>query len=110
MRHVMCSPDCYHSEVEVFHCFAISAGVGPPNFECGLTVLYRLEFGEKFKMLKRHLTTNFLLNPDQYCARWNLPADYPMVAPEYAGRRRRLAITIGSGRTTAVMRGRKLKA
>ena len=105
-----CSPDCYHSEVESCHCFAISAGVGPPSFECGLTVSYCLEFGKKFKMLKRHLTTNFLLNPDQYCARWNLPADYPMVAPEYAGRRRKLAITIGSGRTSAVMRGRKLKA
>ncbi|MFM6828787.1 MAG: MucR family transcriptional regulator, partial [Novosphingobium sp.] len=43
-----------------------------------------LEDGKKLKMLKRHLATRYNLTPDQYRARWNLPADYPMVAPAYA--------------------------
>ncbi len=57
-----------------------------------------LEDGKKLKMLKRHLHTAFNLTPDQYRQRWNLPADYPMVAPNYATRRRELAMKIGLGR------------
>lgn len=58
-----------------------------------------LEDGKKLKMLKRHLTTAFNLTPDQYRKRWGLPADYPMVAPNYAEQRRDLAKKIGLGRS-----------
>jgi predicted transcriptional regulator len=57
-----------------------------------------LEDGKKLKMLKRHLMTHYQLTPDQYRAKWNLPADYPMVAPDYAETRRTLAKKIGLGR------------
>jgi predicted transcriptional regulator len=50
------------------------------------------------KMLKRHLGTDHGLTPAEYRTRWNLPADYPMVAPDYAARRRDLAVKIGLGR------------
>ena len=66
-----------------------------------------LEDGKKLKMLKRHLMTHYNLTPDQYRARWNLPADYPMVAPNYAEKRRELAKKIGLGRKPGVKRGRK---
>ncbi len=65
-----------------------------------------LEDGKKLKMLKRHLATRYNLTPDQYRARWNLPADYPMVAPAYAEKRRELAKKIGLGRKPAPKRGR----
>jgi len=55
-----------------------------------------LEDGKKLKMLKRHLKT-FNLTPDQYRERWGLPADYPMVAPDYASHRSSLAKKIGLG-------------
>jgi len=69
-----------------------------------------LEDGKKLKMLKRHLMTHYNMTPEQYRARWNLPADYPMVAPNYAERRRELAVKIGLGRKPGVKRGRKPKA
>ena len=56
-----------------------------------------LEDGKKLKMLKRHLMTHYQLTPDQYRAKWNLPSDYPMVAPNYAEQRRTLAKKIGLG-------------
>ena len=56
-----------------------------------------LEDGKKLKMLKRHLKTSFNLTPDQYRERWGLPADYPMVAPDYARHRSSLAKKIGLG-------------
>ena len=56
-----------------------------------------LEDGKKFKMLKRHLMKRYSLTPDQYRAKWNLPADYPMVAPNYVEQRRMLAKAIGLG-------------
>ncbi len=56
-----------------------------------------LEDGKKLKMLKRHLMTHYQLTPDDYRAKWNLPADYPMVAPNYAEQRRNLAKKIGLG-------------
>ncbi len=68
-----------------------------------------LEDGKKLKMLKRHLMTHYNLTPDQYRARWNLPGDYPMVAPNYAEKRRELAKKIGLGRKPGVKRGRKPK-
>jgi predicted transcriptional regulator len=57
-----------------------------------------LECGGKMKMLKRHLGTDHQLTPAEYRARWGLAADYPMVAPDYAERRKELAIRIGLGR------------
>ena len=56
-----------------------------------------LEDGKKFKSLKRHLRTRYNLSPDAYRARWNLPDDYPMVAPSYAQTRSELARTMGLG-------------
>ncbi|GAB6966264.1 MucR family transcriptional regulator [Komagataeibacter kakiaceti JCM 25156] len=57
-----------------------------------------LEDGKKLKMLKRHLHSAYGLTPDQYRERWGLPAEYPMVAPNYAERRSSLAREIGLGR------------
>jgi predicted transcriptional regulator len=56
-----------------------------------------LEDGKKFKSLKRHLRTTYDMTPEQYRAKWNLPADYPMVAPNYAKARSELAKTMGLG-------------
>ena len=56
-----------------------------------------LEDGKKLKMLKRHLKTRYNLTPDEYRERWGLPADYPMVAPNYAKQRSALAKKIGLG-------------
>ncbi|MBC7491655.1 MAG: MucR family transcriptional regulator [Novosphingobium sp.] len=69
-----------------------------------------LEDGKKLKMLKRHLMTRYNMTPDQYRTRWNLPADYPMVAPAYAEKRRELAKKIGLGRKPNVKRGRPAKS
>ncbi|MFV0623883.1 MucR family transcriptional regulator [Sphingomonas sp. ac-8] len=56
-----------------------------------------LEDGKKLKMLKRHLMTHYQMTPEQYRAKWGLPLDYPMVAPNYAEQRRSLAKAIGLG-------------
>ena len=58
-----------------------------------------LEDGMKLKMLKRHLKTRYNLTPEEYREKWGLPADYPMVAPNYADQRRELAKKIGLGRS-----------
>ena len=60
--------------------------------------LVSLEDGQKYKSLKRHLRAQYNMTPDEYRAKWGLPADYPMVAPNYAARRSELAKTIGLGR------------
>jgi predicted transcriptional regulator len=57
-----------------------------------------LEDGKKLKMLKRHLMTHYQLSPADYRAKWKLPADYPMVAPNYAEQRKALALKIGLGK------------
>lgn len=56
-----------------------------------------LENGQKFKSLKRHLMTHYQMTPEQYRKKWDLPADYPMVAPAYAEERSRLARESGLG-------------
>lgn len=56
-----------------------------------------LEDGKQLKMLKRHLKTSFGMTPEEYRAKWDLPPDYPMVAPNYAKRRSQLAKEIGLG-------------
>ena len=68
-----------------------------------------LDCGKKMKMLKRHLMTEHGMTVDDYRARWNLNADYPMVAPDYAETRRDLAKKIGLGRKPGQKRGRRKK-
>ncbi len=65
-----------------------------------------LDDGKKLKMLKRHLRSAYDMSPDEYRQRWGLPADYPMVAPNYAALRSKLAKKVGLGRKT----GTKMKA
>jgi predicted transcriptional regulator len=77
-------------EVKQEPAVSIRASVKPDYVVC-------LEDGKKLKMLKRHLMTHYQMTPDQYRAKWNLPADYPMVAPNYAEQRRALAKKIGLG-------------
>jgi len=57
-----------------------------------------LEDGKKFKSLKRHLRTHYNLSPEEYREKWGLPADYPMVAPNYSATRSKLAKDNGLGR------------
>jgi predicted transcriptional regulator len=68
-----------------------------------------LDDGKKLKMLKRHLMTHYGMTPDDYRAKWGLPADYPMVAPAYAEQRRELAKAIGLGRAPGSGRKKKVK-
>lgn len=79
---------------------SIRSSVKPESITC-------LDCGFKGKMLKRHLGTEHGLTPQEYKERWSLPADYPLVAPAYAERRRALAVTIGLGRKPGQKRGRK---
>ena len=65
-----------------------------------------LEDGKKLKMLKRHLRTAYGLTPEEYRQKWGLPADYPMVAPNYAAQRSAFAKKIGLGRTGGKRKGR----
>jgi predicted transcriptional regulator len=60
-----------------------------------------LEDGKKLKMLKRYLRSHYNMTPEEYRAKWNLPADYPMVAPKYSEKRSEFAKKIGLGRTRA---------
>lgn len=69
---------------------SIRASIKPDYLVC-------LEDGKKLKMLKRHLMTHFQMTPADYRTKWNLPSDYPMVAPNYAEQRRTLAKSIGLG-------------
>ncbi len=77
-------------EVKQEPAVSVRASVKPDYIVC-------LEDGKKLKMLKRHLMTHYKMTPEQYRAKWNLPADYPMVAPNYAEQRRSLAKKIGLG-------------
>ena len=76
----------------------IKKSVTPDHIIC-------LEDGKKLKMLKRHLRTAYDMSPEQYRQRWDLPADYPMVAPNYARQRSRLAKEIGLGTRSGRRRG-----
>ncbi|MDE1152771.1 MAG: MucR family transcriptional regulator [Micavibrio sp.] len=77
---------------------AVAKSVMPDYLIC-------LEDGKKMKMLKRYLKTAYNMTPEDYRAKWNLPEDYPMVAPNYAEKRSSLAKAIGLG--TDENRGRK---
>ena len=70
---------------------AIKKSITPDYIVC-------LEDGKKLKMLKRHLRSTYNMTPDEYRHRWGLPADYPMVAPNYAAQRSAFAKKIGLGR------------
>lgn len=81
----------------------------PPKKSITPDYLICLEDGKKFKSLKRHLRVEYDMSPDEYRAKWGLPADYPMVAPNYSEARSRLAKSIGLGRkpdSTPARRGR----
>ena len=77
-------------EVKQEPAVSVRSSVKPDYIVC-------LEDGKKLTMLKRHLMTHYQMTPEQYRAKWNLPADYPMVAPNYAEQRRSLAKKIGLG-------------
>ncbi|GMM94584.1 MucR family transcriptional regulator [Qipengyuania sp. MTN3-11] len=81
---------------------SVRASVKPDYLVC-------LEDGKKLKMLKRYLRTNYDMSPEEYRQRWDLPSDYPMVAPNYAEKRRELAKKIGLGRKPGQKRGRTKK-
>jgi predicted transcriptional regulator len=70
---------------------SIRSSVKPDYIVC-------LEDGKKLKMLKRYLASNFNMTPAEYRAKWKLPADYPMVAPNYSSQRKDLAHKMGLGR------------
>ena len=69
---------------------SIKKSITPEHLVC-------LEDGKKFKSLKRHLRTQYSMTPEQYREKWGLPVDYPMVAPNYAAARSRLAKEMGLG-------------
>lgn len=77
--------------VELKPAVPVKSSVKPDCIVC-------LEDGVKLKMLKRHLMTHHGLTPEAYRVRWNLPADYPMVSPNYSATRSTLAVSIGLGR------------
>ena len=69
---------------------SVKKSITPEHIVC-------LEDGKKFKSLKRHLRTQYNMTPEQYREKWNLGADYPMVAPNYAAARSELAKQMGLG-------------
>jgi predicted transcriptional regulator len=78
----------------------VSRSVQPDFIVC-------LEDGAKLKMLKRYLRSRYDMSPEEYRRKWGLPADYPMVAPNYAARRSDFAKKIGLGRGVRRKRGGK---
>ena len=76
--------------VEITPAVSIKKSITPDYIIC-------LEDGKKFKSLKRHLRTQYNMSPDEYRVKWGLPADYPMVAPNYAASRSALAKSMGLG-------------
>jgi len=77
-------------KVELVPAVSVRKSVTPDAIIC-------LEDGKSFKSLKRHLRTTYDMTPEQYRSKWSLPADYPMVAPNYAKARSELAKTMGLG-------------
>ncbi len=78
----------------------IKRSVAPDHLIC-------LEDGKRLKMLKRYLRGKYGLSPEEYRAKWGLPRDYPMVAPNYAGKRSEIAKKIGLGRKRTQSKRRK---
>jgi len=82
------------AKAELVPAVAIKKSVTPEYIVC-------LEDGKKLKMLKRHLKTVYDMTPDEYRAKWGLPPEYPMVAPNYAKARSEMATKLGLGRKRA---------
>lgn len=76
---------------------AEALGVGLVETSIRNDCIVCLECGKRFRSLKRHLAVHHAMTPTEYRTRWNLPPDYPMVAPDYAENRSRLAISMGFG-------------
>jgi predicted transcriptional regulator len=99
-------PEFIHSVYGALHRASVHA-IEPPKVELVPAVPVKksvtqdyiicLEDGKKFKSLKRHLRTHYDLSPEAYRAKWDLPRDYPMVAPAYAAARSNLAKCMGLG-------------
>ena len=83
------------AKAELVPAVPIKKSVTPEYIVC-------LEDGKKLKMLKRHLKTVYDMSPDDYRAKWSLPAEYPMVAPNYAKARSEMATKLGLGRKRVV--------
>lgn len=79
---------------------AVRKSVTPEYIVC-------LEDGKKLKMLKRYLRSRYGLSPEEYRAKWGLPADYPVVAPNYAAQRSEFAKRIGLGRSAPATKSRR---
>lgn len=86
------------AEVKQEPAVSVRSSIKPDYIVC-------LEDGKKLKMLKRHLMTHYNMTPDDYRRKWGLNSDYPMVAPNYAEQRRKLAKAIGLG----TKRGKRTK-
>jgi predicted transcriptional regulator len=93
-------PGGEHATIAQKPAVPIKKSIAPDSVIC-------LEDGKKLKMLKRHLRTHHRLTTDEYRAKWSLPADYPMVAPNYAARRSEFAKKIGLGRKQRTPKKRK---
>ena len=83
-------------KVELKPAVPIKKSITPDYIVC-------LEDGKQFKSLKRHLNTRYDMSPDAYRAKWGLPSDYPMVAPNYAAARSNLAKQMGLGQARGKM-------
>ncbi|MGH6888568.1 MAG: MucR family transcriptional regulator [Rhizomicrobium sp.] len=79
---------------------AVKKSVTPEYIVC-------LEDGKKLKMLKRYLRSRYGLSPEEYRSKWGLPADYPIVAPNYAAQRSEFAKRIGLGRSAPATKSRR---
>ncbi len=79
----------------------------PVNRSISPDYIICLEDGKKLKMLKRYIRTQYSLSPEEYRRRWGLPADYPMVAPNYAKKRSAFAKKIGLGKAAGAKRTAK---
>ncbi|HEY3778549.1 MAG TPA: MucR family transcriptional regulator [Rhizomicrobium sp.] len=79
---------------------AIRKSITPEYIVC-------LEDGKKLKMLKRYLRSRYGISPEEYRSKWGLPADYPMVAPNYAAQRSEFAKKIGLGRSAPATKSRR---
>lgn len=86
----LANEEVVEEEVQQEPAVSIRASIKPDYLVC-------LEDGKRLKMLKRYLRTNYEMTPDDYRRKWNLPSDYPMVAPNYAKMRAEMAIKIGLG-------------
>lgn len=91
LRNIGAAPTAAPAPVPAKPAVPIRRSVQPDYIVC-------LEDGKKLKMLKRHLRTTYKLSPEEYRVKWGLPADYPMVAPNYAEQRSAFAKKIGLGR------------